>query len=817
MANAKPASQRTLIDAIRDDEINSRRLAGLSRALFAGVAYTSSQSGGTGRRGSDDNVQNQDAYLRTAGDTMVGPIAFYPVATTIASGVLDISRDTTSSFTSYVFLSGEGAVDDTLVTITGAAHAGQILYIQPITTTELTVTETGGNIKLPGTGSDVVVNADGNGTAILKFIFDISIAGGGNKWVLVSNNESAGGSGVTFPIEPTVTDNGAGWTNNQTLNLATGDGHVYKWTIDQDLIFVAAVSGKPSSGTQRTFELEFEHDGVGGTFTVTLPSNFVDEKGNTIISVKVNLNKTVILTCRINNGTDFLIVQKNVTGIIGASEVFTWTANHDSDGYNFLIDQDGDSGFIMDRDALIADDQLGLALGGIGTILFSWTKAGSDGLFSVFESGSEAIQLGKTSTEGFINSTDLLKLQIAGTDVFGISNSQATFDQQVSIEKTTTNPLLTLFRNDASPNDGDSLGLINFSGKDDAANTQVYAQIDAISDDVSSGSEDSSIRLITSENAGLTTILKVGSTFLEFTNETTNPGGAELRLYSNRASPLDDDILSQITVSGETDTGAKADFAELRFISADVSNASKDASLTLRLMTANSLSTVLTINDTSDNAFIIHDLTFNLLDVSSGEAATFHKSSTALTISSTDLTQLQIAGTTKLQVASASIDLTPSAFSLYEFDDGFFRYVQQNGSAQIVLFNDDATPADASQIAKIFFDTNDSLGNKVTFGSITAIVDDVTNSSKDAQIQFAIRSGNTLVDAFIIQGDDTTTIPRLGFRGATAQSVKTYSRVTTTTDRALSDASTIGTAELAHVLGTLLDDLSDMGIITGVT
>jgi len=220
--------------------VNERKLAGQDRITFTGISSTSSPLGGTGRRGDQPNLNTGESFLKTAGDTMIGALAFLPNSVTIATGAIDISKDTTDKFTSYVILTGEGAADDTLATITGAFHAGQIIYIQPILTNQITLTETGGNLILPG-GSDVVVNAAKDGRQIVKLIFDVTV--NANKWTLVSN--SAGGAGGEVPV---------------------------------------------------------------------------------------------------------------------------WTQTHDSDGFNLIIDQDADSALIMDRDALIADDELGIALAGLASL-----------------------------------------------------------------------------------------------------------------------------------------------------------------------------------------------------------------------------------------------------------------------------------------------------------------------------------------------------------------------------------------------------------------------------------------------------------------
>ena len=169
--------------------------------------------------------------------------------------------------------------------------------------------------------------------------------------------------------------------------------------------------------------------------------NLSDIGAGSPLTTKGDLFTFSTVDARLPVGTDGFFLKADsaqATGLVWASsaatEVPVWTQNHDTDGFNLIIDQDADSAIIMDRDALITDDQLGIALGGLGTILFSFTKTVADGLFSVFESGGEAIQIGKTVAEGFISSTDLLKLQIGGTDKLGISTTSLRLGTSVDIE-----------------------------------------------------------------------------------------------------------------------------------------------------------------------------------------------------------------------------------------------------------------------------------------------------------------------------------------------------------------------------------------------
>jgi len=136
-------------------------------------------------QGSTGVPSEGSGFLRTAGDTMIGPIAFLPRARTIATGVLTISTGTVG-YSSYVHTLGEGATDDFLDTITGAAFAGQMLYMQSVSTTKITITNLGNIITSGGTDLEVAAGD------LATLIFDVTVSGGG-KWRVVGT--STGGAG----------------------------------------------------------------------------------------------------------------------------------------------------------------------------------------------------------------------------------------------------------------------------------------------------------------------------------------------------------------------------------------------------------------------------------------------------------------------------------------------------------------------------------------------------------------------------------------------------------------------------------------------
>lgn len=171
---------------------------------------------GTGSAASDRSGN----FLRTEGDTMIGPIAFFPNATTVSSGAIDIGK-TSSKFTSYIIVLGQGATDDFLDTITGAAFAGQICYLQAVTTTKITLTNSG-NIITPD-GANLAVNA-GN---LATLIFDPTVSGGG-KWRVVAVSTGVAGGGAAGAntalsnlVNPTSINQTLLPTANGTLDLGS--------------------------------------------------------------------------------------------------------------------------------------------------------------------------------------------------------------------------------------------------------------------------------------------------------------------------------------------------------------------------------------------------------------------------------------------------------------------------------------------------------------------------------------------------------------------------------------------------------------------
>lgn len=217
---AGAAKPRTRIGKrIQDESFKTKELYSLNRRSDTPTqiqpSFSASASAGT---------NNGDVnFLPTAGGTMIGALAFFPKLLTISSGAIDISKNTID-YTSRVIVSPESGSTDDLTTITGAAHAGQLLFLQGVETDTITI-KTSGNIETID-GADFTLEDDD----ILIFMFDTT----DNKWQQVTTGKQgvlAGGSFISASLSADQTTNIAATnhvefdtTDSGTLVLQTGSG-----------------------------------------------------------------------------------------------------------------------------------------------------------------------------------------------------------------------------------------------------------------------------------------------------------------------------------------------------------------------------------------------------------------------------------------------------------------------------------------------------------------------------------------------------------------------------------------------------------------
>ena len=138
----------------------------------------------------------------------------------------------------------------------------------------------------------------------------------GNVTKNMSDIGSGGGS-TSLPIDIQIEDKLGTWTDPVSLNLNDSDGHVWIYDLNKDMT-ISSVTNIPASGSQRTFEIQFNNNHVSDTYTVNLPSIFKN-----ISSFTVGPGKFAILSCRVNDGANIVVVQNS--GIIAANNASLWS------------------------------------------------------------------------------------------------------------------------------------------------------------------------------------------------------------------------------------------------------------------------------------------------------------------------------------------------------------------------------------------------------------------------------------------------------------------------------------------------------------
>ena len=121
--------KKSVIDDIIKLKRQEAKSFGLARQSVSGISSTT-VLGSSGMKGSGDINANPDISLKTKGDSMVGPIAYWIKSTTIANGTINVGE--ADAYSSRVLVIGQGSVADDLEVILNASFAGQVLFLQPI-------------------------------------------------------------------------------------------------------------------------------------------------------------------------------------------------------------------------------------------------------------------------------------------------------------------------------------------------------------------------------------------------------------------------------------------------------------------------------------------------------------------------------------------------------------------------------------------------------------------------------------------------------------------------------------------------------------
>jgi len=301
-------------DRLRKQQIAIKNLQAMNRVrntprpvastATAGVSAAGDTGGGTGN------------FLRTAGDTMIGPLALAPPVDfriqIDSDGAIDIGESSSNSqYTSNIQLDDIQPNTTTLDTIDGAAFDGQILVIRTFAPGTITIAQAtgpnGGNIQTL-TDSDFTM---GN-LKVASFIFDESLiifSNTGGTWREITGDEPGGG-GLTEPVILTVNEITAETLpTTSVVDWSLNPNHI---TLDKDVEF--SFDNLPTSGKYEGVLVIIDVDATGGFASPVWPASLTNPP---VVPTTAN-SRTSVMLYTINGGT----VVTHATSSASAASVF---------------------------------------------------------------------------------------------------------------------------------------------------------------------------------------------------------------------------------------------------------------------------------------------------------------------------------------------------------------------------------------------------------------------------------------------------------------------------------------------------------------
>ena len=387
-------------------------------------------------------------------------------------------------------------------------------------------------------------------------------------------------------------------TADRTVTLPNASGTV-QLTDGSGASLTSLNASQLSSGTVPNARLDAQLQDVAGlavtngNFIVGDGSNFVAESGSTA-RTSLGLGTAAVLNTGISNtnvpkftsgvaDNDFLRVDGTAIEGRSASEVLS-----DIGGQASLTFGISNTNAVKVDSTSVADDE--------------YARFTANGLES--RSTSEVLSdiggISASSTSTLTNKT-LTTPVINGFS--GTGNGSIIGDLTLTSTDggSAQDPTLNLFRNSASPADGDVLGHINFSGEDSAGNQTVYAKIEADIADVTNGTEDGRLDIgVVSAGTFSNRITLQGNGVTRFSNKDVElSNGVSLRFEGatgdahetsiSATDPTQDNTLTLPNISGTFITTGNSDTPTTTTSSGDADFVLVDDGGTMKKITPSNL------------------------------------------------------------------------------------------------------------------------------------------------------------------------------------------------------------------------------------
>jgi len=598
-----------------------------------------------------------------------------------------------------------GGVDGQEVTI--KPKAGKIVTLNATPTTSAS---TDGNLMIT---SDIVLGE--TDTATLKFQVDKTFSDGVGGWVLKSTNVGAASNNAhKNPVRVATTVNGTlatAFENGDTIDgvtLATGDRILLKnqSTPAQNGIYTVNDTGAPTRATDFNSSTNVK----AGTVVVVEEGTANDD---TLWILSTN-NPIIVDT----TGLSFMEFTGSSDNLGNHTATLTLNMNTNQ----IVFDGIADPGDPTPRDRALYSD-----------------SGNSNHLTIRTPSGTVDIE-GLTSTNKILQ----LDSKVEVLDV-GAGKVEFTIDGEIrgtlnvtdwEMSKVNSTSILTLFRDDSTPTDADTLGEIFFDGNDSGGTQTTYGKIRMIQDDT-------------------TNLDEKGSMFFDVIQDPS--GTASLSTYlrlrgDNETIVLEKPVVSRtITPNTASDIGATGDvFQEMfsRKITFETGGA-LPATNSIGLLTGGD--NTIFYNAIAAHAFyigttrklLISDsivsldqgiITLNWTDGTDDLSITKGVTSTPAIYNQagTGGHRFEIAGTTKLLVGNSVIDAR---------EDIKLQRVG-NTPAILTLFRDDSSPSLQDPTGEIFFSGRNLSAAEIIYGKIRVLQLSNTATSETGEMRFDVVEGS---------------------------------------------------------------------------